>query len=100
MTTCQVPQADQSRVAPIVAGTLGMTALILCALRVLQRAMFKQSFGLDDALIITSLVCAAPLNCLMFPCKSDQAINMRSRGLILDSAKLWPWNQHVAHPIR
>ena len=69
MSTCQVPQADQSRVAPILAGVLGMLALIMVSLRLIQRSFFSRLVGWDDGLIVAALICAAPLNCAMFPSK-------------------------------
>ncbi|RMJ27245.1 hypothetical protein PHISP_01897 [Aspergillus sp. HF37] len=53
MSTCHVPQDSRSEVAPIIAGTLGMMVLII--------------FGWDDGMILAALLCAFPLNCLMFP---------------------------------
>jgi len=67
MSTCQVPEASQTRTAPILAGVLGMLALIMIALRLVQRTMFDRLLGFDDGLIVAALICAAPLNCLMFP---------------------------------
>ncbi|KAJ5161210.1 hypothetical protein N7492_006602 [Penicillium capsulatum] len=67
MSTCQVPQANQSRVAPILAGVLGMLVLIMVSLRLIQRAGFNKLVGVDDGLIVMAFICAAPLNCLMFP---------------------------------
>lgn len=69
MTTCQVPQESQGRISSILAGCLGMLALILVALRLVQRFLRNRVFGFDDGLIVVALICAAPLNCLMFPSK-------------------------------
>lgn len=46
-----------------------MLALILVALRLVQRFLRNRVFGFDDGLIVVALICAAPLNCLMFPSK-------------------------------
>jgi hypothetical protein len=69
MSACQVPEASQARTALILAGVLGMLALIMVALRLVQRTVFNRLFGFDDGLIVAALICAAPLNCLMFPSK-------------------------------
>lgn len=69
MSTCQVPQDSQANIAPIVAGTLGMIALILGILRLIQRIVITRSFGWDDGFIVAALLSAIPFNCLMFPCK-------------------------------
>jgi hypothetical protein len=88
MSTCQVPQDSRSEVAPIIAGTLGMVVLILCILRLLQRTVFRQIFGWDDGLIVAALLCAFPLNCLMFPCKSLP--KPKEVGLTPGSAEIRP----------
>jgi hypothetical protein len=70
MTICEVPQASQALISPVLAGVLGMLALIMVSLRLAQRTAFKRLFGLDDAFIVAALVCAVPLNCTMFPSQS------------------------------
>ncbi|KAJ5096960.1 hypothetical protein N7456_007681 [Penicillium angulare] len=67
MSICQVPQASQALISPVLAGVLGMAALIMVSLRLIQRTVFNRLFGLDDGFIVAALVCAAPLNCAMFP---------------------------------
>lgn len=74
MSTCQVPETNQARISPIIAGVLGVIALIMVTLRLVQRSVFSQQFGYDDGLIVAALVCAAPLNCLMFPSKDKITI--------------------------
>lgn len=74
MTACQVPQESQARTSSILAGVLGMLTLILVALRLVQRFLRNRLFGFDDGLIVAALICAAPLNCLMFPCKLELTI--------------------------
>lgn len=71
MSTCQVPETSQARIPPILAGVLGMVALIMVLLRLIQRSVFNRQLGYDDCLIAAAVVCAAPLNCLMFPSKDD-----------------------------
>ena len=71
MSTCQVPEASQARIPPILAGVLGMVALIMVMLRLIQRSVFNRQLGYDDSLIAAAVVCAAPLNCLMFPSKNN-----------------------------
>lgn len=70
MSVCQVPQESQATVAPILAGIFGSLALAMVIVRVWQRITFKQIFGWDDGLIVAALLCAGPLNCMMFPSKS------------------------------
>lgn len=67
MSSCQVPETSQASIAPIIAGTLGMLALIMVILRIIQRTVYKRICGWDDGLIVAALICAFPLNCLMFP---------------------------------
>ncbi|KAJ5628174.1 hypothetical protein N7490_010402 [Penicillium lividum] len=67
MSVCDVPQASQALISPVLAGVLGMLALMLVALRLIQRTVFNRLLGLDDGLIVAALVCALPLNCTMFP---------------------------------
>ncbi|KAJ5658259.1 uncharacterized protein N7484_001908 [Penicillium longicatenatum] len=67
MSICNVPQASQALISPVLAGVLGMLALIMVSLRLIQRTVFNRLFGLDDGLIVAALICAAPLNCTMFP---------------------------------
>lgn len=74
MSICQVPEASQARITPILAGILGMLALIMVGLRVIHRSVFNHLFGMDDGLILAALLCAIPLNCLMFPSKLAIAI--------------------------
>ena len=77
MTICEVPQASQALISPVLAGVLGMTALIMVSLRLVQRTAFNRLFGLDDAFIVAALVCAAPLNCTMFPSQSAPTFLLR-----------------------
>lgn len=70
MTTCEVPQDSQAGLSSILAGVLGMLALIMVSLRFIQRAVFSRQVGVDDGLILAALICAVPLNVLMFPCRS------------------------------
>lgn len=74
MSICDVPQASQALISPVLAGVLGMLALIMVSLRLIQRTVFNRLFGLDDGLIVAALICAAPLNCTMFPSKSDKLL--------------------------
>lgn len=101
MSTCEVPQASQADVSPILAGILGMLALMIVIVRVIQRTVFRQNFGWDDGLIVGALVCAAPLNCLMFPSKYE-APPKGYVGLTPGScsAKRRAWNQHLDDSIR
>lgn len=67
MQVCQVPQKSQAVVAPVLAGVFGAWALGMVIVRIWQRSMFKPGFGWDDGLIIAALLCAGPLNIMMFP---------------------------------
>lgn len=67
MSTCQVPEVSQATISPILAGVLGMVAFVMVMLRLIQRSVFNGQLGYDDGLIAAAVVCAAPLNCLMFP---------------------------------
>lgn len=69
MAVCQVPQQSQENITPILTGVLGMLTLIMVSLRVIQRVVFSRVFWWDDALCVAALLCAAPLNCVMFPSK-------------------------------
>lgn len=75
MSACQVPEASQARTSPILAGVLGMLALIMVTLRLIQRSVFNRQFGYDDGLILAALICAIPLNCVMFPSKDQTAVS-------------------------
>lgn len=74
MSICDIPQASQALISPVLAGVLGMLALIMVTLRLIQRTVFNRLFGLDDGLIVAALICAAPLNCTMFPSKSGELL--------------------------
>ncbi|KAJ5781994.1 uncharacterized protein N7518_010477 [Penicillium psychrosexuale] len=67
MTACRIPQDSQAGISSILAGVFGMLALIMVVLRITQRSVFNGLVGLDDFVIAAAMVCAAPLNCLMFP---------------------------------
>ncbi|KAF3391414.1 hypothetical protein F1880_007957, partial [Penicillium rolfsii] len=67
MSMCQVPESSQARISPVLAGVLGMVVLIMVVLRLIQRSVFNRQLGYDDGLIAVAVICAAPLNCLMFP---------------------------------
>lgn len=67
MSTCQVPQASQAEIAPILAATLGMLTLMMVILRVIQRTVINRNFGWDDGLIVVALCIIIPMNCMMFP---------------------------------
>lgn len=67
MSTGQVPEASQARTSTILAGILGMLALTMVTLRLIQRSIFNRQFGYDDGLNLAALVCATPLNRVMFP---------------------------------
>lgn len=69
MATCQVPEASQAHISPILAGVLGMLALICVSMRLISRSGFHGTLGADDYLAVAALICAAPLNCVMFPSK-------------------------------
>lgn len=69
MSTCQVPEANQALVSPVLAGVLGLFALIMVLVRLVGRSVFNRVLGSDDYLIAAALICAGPLNCLMFPSK-------------------------------
>lgn len=79
MSVCQVPEATQANITPILAGCLGMLALIMVMLRLVQRSAFDRLLGIDDALILAALICAAPLNCLMFPSKFVSSLGSRAQ---------------------
>lgn len=66
-SACGVPEDDESDLTPALAGALGMLALIMVGLRVVQRVWIKKSFGWDDGLILMGFACAIPLNVLAFP---------------------------------
>ncbi|PLB50889.1 hypothetical protein P170DRAFT_493031 [Aspergillus steynii IBT 23096] len=53
---CGVPEESQADLTPGLAGGLGMMALIMVVLRLLQRTCIKKSFGWDDGLILMALV--------------------------------------------
>ena len=53
---CGVPEESESDLTPGLAGGLGMMALIMVVLRLLQRLCIKKSFGWDDGLILMALV--------------------------------------------
>lgn len=76
MTTCQVPQLSRGRIPPIVAGILGMLALLMVTVRLGQRSFFKKSLGWDDWLIVAAMACAIPMNCMMFASKPRVSLMM------------------------
>lgn len=94
MSICQVPETSQAGITPILAGILGMLAFIMVMLRLVRRCVFDPLFGIDDGLILAALICAAPLNCLMFP--SKLAASLESTTATWDSetnlysAEIWP----------
>lgn len=103
MTVCQVPGQSQARISPILAGVLGMLALILVMLRLVQRFLRNRAFGFDDGLVVAALICAAPLNCLIFPSKLGLYLKLQQlpSTLILTkcSAGIWTGNQYLDHPL-
>lgn len=76
MSACQVTQASQANVAPILAGIFGVLALAMVIVRIWQRAVFRQGFGWDDGCAVAAMLCAIPLNCMAFPRKYSPGPSM------------------------
>ncbi|KAI9375048.1 hypothetical protein BJX61DRAFT_540196 [Aspergillus egyptiacus] len=64
---CRVPEANEADVTPALAGSLGMLAIVMVCLRILQRTVAKKVFGWDDVFIMIALACSIPLNAMAFP---------------------------------
>lgn len=54
--SCGIPEESAANLTPALAGSLGMLALIMVALRWCQRIFIKKSLGWDDGLILMALV--------------------------------------------
>ncbi|RDW60501.1 uncharacterized protein DSM5745_10959 [Aspergillus mulundensis] len=68
---CGIPEESNAGLTPALAGSLGMLAVIMVGLRVIQRTVTRKVFGWDDVLIIFALVCAIPLNAMAFPLQKN-----------------------------
>ncbi|KAE8349543.1 hypothetical protein BDV28DRAFT_160402 [Aspergillus coremiiformis] len=66
-SACGIPEDNHANLTPALAGVLGMLALIMVILRLVQRVFLKKSFGWDDGMILMALICAVALNCMAFP---------------------------------
>lgn len=85
VSVCQVPEASQARITPILAGILGMLSLIMVALRLIHLSVFNRLFGVDDGLILAAWICDAPLNCLMFPTKFVTPFKSTTAALVSET---------------
>lgn len=97
MEVCQVPQQSQEHITPILAGVFGMLALIMVSLRVIQRVVFSRVFWWDDALCVAALLCAGPLNCVMFPSESSLCQKLPIMRLTPGSEKVRIGTEYLDH---